>query len=380
MRVGVIGCGNVSIGAHFPALLATEGIEVVAAADPTPERLAMAGELGVPPGGLAADWREVVARDDVDGLVIATPQRFRTEIALAGAAAGKHLLLEKPLALAPAEAQRIADAAAAAGVVAATNHNYHHMPVYRLLHDVIASGEIGAPEVAVLNFLGVEDRPGAAAFSPRWRHFTAEAGGGVLMDMLHAVYLANWFLGAEPVAVSATVGKRFPDDGDVEDEALVRYDYPNGHAMVNMAWGHGPGGIEITGTGGRAISINQGFGTHPFVPPERVVVVGSEGQRDIVPGEAPRYGFAGIVADWRDAIRDRRAPLASAQDGVTVLSQVVGAYASAALGREVALPLDPEDPVYQLGAMGIARLPLPPESPVRRLGLFGAGEGSRGQG
>jgi predicted dehydrogenase len=371
MRVGVVGCGNVAIHAHLPALLASEGIELVAAADPTPERLALAGEHGVPSDGLSADWRDLVDRPDIDGVVVATPQRFRTEIALAGAAAGKHLLLEKPLALAPAEAQAIADAAERAGIVAATNHNYHFIPVYRLIHDTIASGEIGAPEVAVLNFLGVEDRPGAAAFSPRWRHFTAEAGGGVLMDMLHAVYLANWFMGSAPVAVSATVGKRFPDDGDVEDLALVRYDYPSGYAMVNMAWGKGPGGIEITGETGRALSFNQDYATHPFVPAEKVAVVGPDGLRELIPGEPPRYGFAGIVEDWRDAIVECRSPLASVAAGVTVLSQVVGAYASAALGREVALPLSPGDPVYEYGAVGISRLPLPERSPVRRLGLFG---------
>ncbi|MFM9108911.1 MAG: Gfo/Idh/MocA family protein [Chloroflexota bacterium] len=371
MRVGLIGCGNVAVSAHIPALLAVDGVDLVAAADPTPERLALAGDSGVPRDALYADWRDLIRQPGIDALVVATPQRFRTEIALAGAAAGKHLLLEKPLALSPAEAQAIADAADAAGVVAATNHNYHFMPVYRSLRDAIDRGDIGTPEVAVLNFLGVEDRPGAAAFSPRWRHFTAEAGGGVLMDMLHAVYLANWFMGADPVAVTATVDKRFPDDGDVEDLALVRYDYPAGHAMVNMAWGTGPGGIEITGTAGRALSFNRDYGTHPFVPAERVAIVGPGGLAESVPAEPPRYGFAGIVEDWRDAVRERRAPLASAAAGVTVLMQVVGAYAAAALGRTLALPLSPDDPVYQHGASGISRLSLPPGSAVRRLGLFG---------
>ena len=65
------------------------------------------------------------------------------------------------------------------------------------------------------------------------------------MDMLHAVYLAGWFFGADPVAVSATVDRRYDDGGNVEDYALVRYDYPSGHALVNMAWGLGPGGTSL---------------------------------------------------------------------------------------------------------------------------------------
>nr|MBA3415245.1 Gfo/Idh/MocA family oxidoreductase [Chloroflexia bacterium] len=298
MRVGLIGCGNVGVGAHLPALAAAEGVAVVAAADPTPERLAIAGSEG----GLAADrlhpaWRDLLARPDVDAVVIATPQRCRTEIALAAAAAGKHLLLEKPLALAPAAAQAIVDAAAAAGVTVATNHNYRFLPVYQAIAAVLEDGEIGSPELAVLNFMGVEDRPGAGAYAPRWRHQAAEAGGGVLMDMLHAVYLANWFLGADPVAVSAFVDRRRDDGGDVEDWALVRLAYPSGQALLNMAWGVGPGGVEITATRGRAVLVNEGFGTHPFVPPREIVVVGPAGGRTIVP-EPPRvFGFAGVVED-----------------------------------------------------------------------------------
>ena len=374
MRIGLIGCGNIGVRAHLPAITATEGVELVAVADPTPERLAVAGEeAGLGDDRRHADWRDLLARDDVDAVTIATPQRFRTEIALAAAAGGRHLLLEKPLALAPAEAQRIADAAAWAGVVAATNHNYVWMPVYAELHAVGGGGEIGRVECAVLNFMGVEDRPGAAAYVPGWRHATAEAGGGVLMDMLHAVYLADWFLGGEPTAVTAKVDKRLGGEGDVEDLALVRLDYPNGTAMINMAWGKGPGGIELTGTDGRAMSFNQGYGTHPFVPAERIVVVGTGGEREFAPAEPPAYGFAAVYADFRDAVREGRPPFAGAADGVRVLEAVVGAYASGALGQTVPLPLDRPGPVWQRGAAGIAALALPDDSPVRRLGLYGVG-------
>lgn len=372
MRVGLIGCGNVGVNVHLPALAAVEGVTVVAAADPTPARLELAGQAaGLPADRLYADWRDLLARADVDAVVVATPQKVRTEIALAAAAAGKHMLLEKPLALAPAAAQTIVAAARRAGVVVATNHNYRFMPVYAAIADLLAGGEIGSPELAVLNFMGVEDRPGAAAYAPRWRHTAAEAGGGVLMDMLHAVYLANWFLGADPVAVSAAVDRRFADGGDVEDWALVRLAYPSGHALINMAWGVGPGGVEITATNGRAVLVNQAFGTHPFVPFEKLVVVGPGGERTIVPAAAPAYGIAGVIADWRDAVRDGREPAASGAAGVSVLSAVVGAYASAALGREVALPLAAGDPVSEFGALGLGRLDLPAGSVVVRRGLYG---------
>src|SRR3954468_23506151 len=254
MRIGLIGCGNIGVHAHIPDLRGTEDMSIVAAADPTPERLRAAAEAaGLSPDDLYLDWRELLGRPDVEAVIVATPQRYRPEIVIAAAEAGKHILAEKPLALSPAAVQAMIDAARQHGVTLATVHNYHFMPVYQEIKAVIDSGEIGEADVAVLNYLGVEDRPGAAAYIPRWRHDVRDSGGGVLTDMLHIVYLANWFMGGPPVSVSAWVDRRLPGESDVEDIALVRYDYPTGHALVNMAWGVGPGGIEIGGTKGRLV-------------------------------------------------------------------------------------------------------------------------------
>ena len=373
MRIAIVGCGNVVLNGHLPALLGVNGIDICAVADPTPERRRAAQDAtGLSDGDVVADWRLVVARPEVDAVLIATPQAVRPTIALAAIAAGKHLLCEKPLALAPADARAMTDAARARGVVLATVHNYTFLPVYRAIKNVIESGEIGDLEIATLNFLGVEDRPGNPDFEPRWRHAVASAGGGVLMDMLHAVYLAGWLFDALPVAVSAMVDRRRDDGGDVEDLALVQYRFPRGYAAVNMAWGHGPGGIELTGTKGRLVLVNAGFGTHPFVAPECIHVVGPGVHRQIVPDPDGGGSFSAIAADFRDAAAWGRLPVADGAAGAATLEAVVGAYAAGALGREVALPLQPDDPVYAHGAAGIAELDLPATSPVRRRGLFGA--------
>ncbi|MCC7024210.1 MAG: Gfo/Idh/MocA family oxidoreductase [Thermomicrobiales bacterium] len=372
MRIGLIGTGNIGVNAHVPAVRANEGMTIVAAADPTPERLRAAAEAaGLGPDDLYADWRDLLARDDVDAVIVATPQRFRPEIVIAAANAGKHILAEKPLALAPADAQAMIDAARRNGVTLATVHNYHFMPVYQDIKNVLDSGEIGAPEIAVMNYLGVEDRPGAAAYVPRWRHSAADAGGGVLTDMLHVVYLANWFMGGAPESVSAWIDRRLDGDGDVEDIALVRYDYPNGHALVNMAWGEGPGGVEIGGTKGRIVMENQGFGTHPFVPAERLSVVGASGARSWRPGEPSAYGMTNVLANFRDAVASGSEPMASGEAGLRVLDSVLGAYLAGALGTPVSLPLPEDHPVYRKGTAGIADVELPVSSPVARRGLFG---------
>ena len=372
MRIGLIGAGNIGVNAHIPAVNANDGMTVIAVADPTPDRLRLAGEAaGLEPVDLYTEWRDLLARDDIDAVIVATPQRFRPEIVIAAARAGKQILAEKPLALTPADAQAMIDARAANGVTLATVHNYHFMPVYKEIKEVLDAGEIGEPEIAVMNYLGVEDRPGAAAYVPRWRHNSAEAGGGVLTDMLHIVYLAAWFMGGSPVAVSAWVDRRLDGEGDVEDIALVRYDYANGHALVNMAWGVGPGGVEIGGTRGRIIMETKDFGTHPFVPAERLHVVTPSGVRSWAPGTPPAYGLLGVLADFRDAVAEGREPLASGEAGLRVLDAVLGAYVAGATGEQIRLPLPEDHPVYRKGSAGIADLNLPATSPVARRGLFG---------
>jgi predicted dehydrogenase len=372
MRIGLIGAGNIGLNAHIPAVNANEGMTIVAVADPTPERLRLAAEgTGLGPDDLYANWRDVLARDDIDAVIVATPQRYRPEIVIAAAKAGKHILAEKPLALTPADAQAMIDAARENGVILGAVHNYLVMPVYKEIKEVLGSGEIGEPDVAVLNYLGVEDRPGAAAYLPRWRHSSADAGGGVLTDMLHIVYLAHWFMGASPIAVSAWVDRRLDGDGDVEDIALVRYVYPNGQAMVNMAWGSGPGGVEIGGTKGRIVMETKDFGTHPFVSAERLHVVSPAGSRSWAPETPPAYGLVDILADFRDAVAKGREPMANGEAGLRVLDAVLGAYVAGATGGQISLPLPPDHPVYQKGSAGIADLDLPATSPVARRGLYG---------
>jgi len=377
MRVAVVGCGNIGLHRHVPALQAIEGVTIAAVADPTPARLREAQQaVGLADEQCHADWREAVARDNVDAVVIATPQRFRPQIATAAARARKHLLCEKPLALAPADAQAMVDAAHDNGVLLATVHNYTRMPVFQTVRAIVEAGTIGAIETVLLNFLSVEDRPGTAGYRPRWRHDVREAGGGVLMDMLHAVYLANWLVGAEPRAVSATVDQRLPGGGDVEDYALVRYDYPHAHALINMAWGAGPGGVELMGTKGRVVLTSEGFGTIPFVAPTRLYVISEAGVEEQPADQGFGASIEHIVREWIAAIEAGRPVMTPGEDGVTVLEAVVGAYESAALGREVRLPLDPGDPVYRLGAPGIAFLDVPEESVVWQRRLYGV-EGRR---
>lgn len=192
LRVGLVGCGNVALNDHVPAYLRRPGrFRVVAVADPTGERRELArAALGLAAADAHGSAADLLARGDLEVVDVCTPQALRREIVLGALAGGRHVLCEKPLAARPAEAAELVDTAAAAGVRLALMHNYLFLAEIAALREAVARGAVGEVEVAVVNYLGVVDLPGNPAYAPRWRHDAAAAGGGVLVDMLHGVYVA----------------------------------------------------------------------------------------------------------------------------------------------------------------------------------------------
>ncbi len=369
--VGLIGCGNIGLQ-HLSAWLERPaGFRIVAVADATPARL----ELGraaadLPPRDAYLTFEEVLARPDVDVVDLCVPPHLRAGIAVAAARAGKHILAEKPLAARPADALAMVDAAATAGVVLGEVHNYLFQPEIAEAHRLVNDGAVGDVEVVIINYLGITDVPGAAEYSPVWRHDPVRSGGGVLMDMLHVAYLAETFLGGPIERVSAWVHARRAR-ADVEDIAVCRFESASGAAIVNVGWGFGPGGVEISGTAGRISIRYENNGT--FAPFAELLVSDRDGTRraDVSPG-GPTIPLA--VRAFAEAVATGRQPPATGADGLRLVEAVAAAYQSAALGRTVCLPLDRADPVHLEGVTGLRTLDLPSWTPVRRRQMFGVGD------
>ena len=379
LRVGLIGCGNVSVNLHLPAYAAhPELLQVVGLADPTEDRL----ELGRQAAGLTADQvhrdtADLIARSDIDIVDVCTPQHLRKNILLAAIDAGKQVLCEKPLATLPVDVAEVIAAADKRGVEFGVMHNYLFFPEVEAAVRIIASGEIGEIRAVTVNSLGVVDVPGAAGFQAGWRHDPRRAGGGVLMDMLHAVYLTETLLGQTIVRASAYVENSHPGAA-VEDIALARFETEHNAGMVNMAWGLGPGGIEVTGTAGRIAIRYQDGGTQPWAPLETVLVTTADGTRsEPVAGvgqplvEKVMQSITDLIGDFGAAIRDGRTPRAPGRQGQHIMDATLAAYESAATGRTTSVPIDPTSPLYTEGVVGIADLELPEWSAVRRGRLFG---------
>ena len=380
LKVGLIGCGNVVQYGHRPALMTLPDVELVALADITSERRAIAQEwFGLRDDQLYADYRDLLALDGLDAVVVAVPQKHRPGIVLDAFAAGLHVLSEKPISNVPAVAAELARAADAAGLKMAMVHNYHFLPEFRHMKQMLSDGLIGDIRVATLHFLGVIDYPGAAEYQADWRH-TMAAGGGVLMDMIHAVYLAEWLAGAAAQQVMAFVDA--PEyahrEPVIEDLALLQIAFPSAYAVIHMAWGEGVGGLDISGADGQIRMRYKQYQSGGFNQPIELYSVDSDWQRtDHAIANLERHedntarSFTELWADFRDAIRQDRAPIAPAAAGARALEIVLGAYASAVTGRVVSLPLDESSPVYQKGIDGIADLEVWAGSKTRAAGIFG---------
>ena len=369
-RVGLIGCGNVALSDHLPAYLALQEYQLVAIADPTPERLDLARSISSLDGrDCHADARELLARDDLDMVDVCTPQHLHRDFVIAALGRGLHVLSEKPLATTPHDAWAMVAAAEAAGRSLAIMHNYLFFSEVDRTLEIIGTGEIGPVEVAILNWLGVEDRPGNAAYRPTWRHDASQAGGGVLMDMLHIVYLAQALLGAPIERVSAWVTAR-RNGAPVEDLAVARFEAADAVALVNVGWGSGVGGFSVSGPDGRIEVTYRDGGNGAFVPFERLIVHGRSGRSDTT-DLASRNGVEALISDLATRLRDGRPPLAPGADGARTLEATLATYASAATGRTWELPLQPTDPIYQRGVSGLLELELSPSSPLSRKRIFG---------
>ncbi|GAA0427539.1 oxidoreductase [Acrocarpospora corrugata] len=368
--VALIGCGNIGINQHIPAWLERpNGYHLAAVADPDPRRREAARRVaGLAPEDALDGLDAVLARPDIGVVDLSVPPGLRLELVRRAAGAGKHILTEKPLATTPAAAEAMVEICRAGGVTFGVVHNYLFFPELVAARALIDSGAIGDVEVAILNYLGCADNPGAAEYIPAWRKNPEMSGGGVLMDLLHVVYVAESLLGRPIDAASAYVTAR--SHGGVEEIASCRFETRDAVALVNVGWGHGPGGIDVSGSHGRLAIRYRGGGTSPFAPFESLELTTPAGTTRIeVP--APTGFLSPVTADFTAALATGTRPAATGEDALRVLEATVAAYASAASGATVALPLDRADPAFTDGVLGLSRRPISPRGAVARLGLFG---------
>lgn len=355
MRFGLIGCGWIVERDHVPAMLRSDKVELVGTADVSIERARLVGSIaGVDVDACYADYRDLLARDDIDIVSVASPPSTRLQIVRDAAAAGKHVVCEKPFALTLAEADEMIQACDAAGVTLAMYHNYLYYAEHRLAKRLISEGAIG--DVVAVQITAGGSRPwlGTEGFRPGWRFEPAFSGGGVMMDIgVHAIYLAELFLPGPMESVAASM--RFMDTG-ADDHAYCQMRAAgNSTALINMTWGEGTAKFEISGTEGYIAYVydeNMGY----FGGPVRSVRVGSATgsttTHHIPPG---RTQFTPeIFDDLVDTITgERNVYPAMGRQGRRTLEVAQAAYLSTDVNRFVDLPISSDSDLYTEGTVDL---------------------------
>jgi 1,5-anhydro-D-fructose reductase (1,5-anhydro-D-mannitol-forming) len=263
----------------------------------------------------------------VDAVYIATTNERHRDETLAAAAAGKHVLCEKPLALQLPDAREMVAACREAGIVMGTNHHLRNAATIRAIRDAVAEGRVGVPLFA---------RVFHAVYLPEhlqgWRIKDPRTGSGVVMDItVHDADTLRFVLGAEPLSVSAITQEGGLSAAGIEDGVMGVVRFDNGVlAQFHDAFTtrHATTGFEVHGTDGSLVGTN--------VMTQRPVgdVVLRNGDGEHVLAVEPENLYARSVRLFQEAIGGRGTPYATGEDGVRSMAVALAALESARTGCE----------------------------------------------
>jgi 1,5-anhydro-D-fructose reductase (1,5-anhydro-D-mannitol-forming) len=276
IRLAILGFWHVHASDYAAEAQAHPETEIVAAWDDDATRgAARAAQLGVP---FQDDLDELLARSDVDGVIVTTKTRAHPTVISAAVDAGKHVFTEKVLALTPAEAREIVDAVDRRGVKLTVSLPRMSHGYTLAIQEVLASGRLG--EVTQVRCRLAHDGAIGRPWLPDQFFEIEDAGGGALVDLgCHPLYLTRTFLGGMPGSMTARYG--YLTGRAVDDNSSAILHHPSGAlgiAEASFVNPSSPFTIEIHGTNGSLL-----FGA----PEPTLLVRDSSGGRDAAWDELP---------------------------------------------------------------------------------------------
>ena len=328
--VGIAGAGYFA-AQHMRALKGLADFRPIAASASSPESTArFATTHGL---HACADWRELLDDPAIDVILIATPHHLHAPMAIAAAQAGKHVLVEKPMAPSFDDCVAMARAAEAGGVQLLIAHVMRFIAPCLAAREAIAAGRIGRPLV------------GRSAMMKRWMeanrqpwHLARETGGGMLLTAgIHALDRLVWLMDAEVERVAAMSAASFHDQ-PVPDVDLLLLRFAGGGLATLTSAGYrdttGVNDTEIVGENGiLRLDLTRG------------VEIGQGGQWTSLPGAMePDWLRHGLAREWqamRAAIRHGVPPPVGAAEAAALIACITAAETATITGREQAVPVWP---------------------------------------
>ncbi len=347
LRVGLIGTGTIANSAHLPAIAhLREEIELVAVADIRPE---MAEKAAKEYGAEASysDYRELLARKDIDFVDICTPEFLHLEQVTAAADAGKHIHCEKPMAQTVEEADAMIAAARRNGVKLMIGHSRRFTRRYQRIREAIERGEIGEVRLVREN----ERRAGQMYTAlNRWAGYWApEEGqpwiasaqytqGAALTNAVHETDLARWFAGQDGAAVFAEARILDPR-GEVPDMISYTITFQNGSIGAAEVVNQLPTGypyfhmMEVFGTDGTIRATDP-----PMSPYEVWTTSGMSFPTNFALLIHVDEAYVNELQQFAAAVRDDTPVPLDPWEARQAIALSVAAVESSKTGREVELP------------------------------------------
>ena len=321
IRWGILGCGDIARKRVAQACSDAAGSELLAAwRRDGAKRARFCQDFGVERS--YADETELIADADLDAVYIATPPHLHRQQTLAAAAVGKHVLVEKPMALSTAECDEMTAACRRAGVKLGVAYYRRFYPIVRRMKEIIADGSIGKIlSVGAVTSTPFAIRPGEDGYyRARW----AEGGGGALMDVgSHRLNLLLDMLG--PIERVKAHCDTLVGDYETDDCATLAFRFAAGmHGTLQCYFGTTPDldVFKMIGTRGHVTA-------DPLNGSELVIQRGEERHVESHPREENTH--LPLVADFVAAVRDDRDPLVTGEEGRAANDVMERAYGDAGL-------------------------------------------------
>lgn len=344
LRYGLIGAGLMG-QEHLRNVGALPGASFVAVADPHGPSRDQARMLLGPEPQISADYRDLLARSDIDAIVIATPNHTHAGVLRDVMASGKNILSEKPLCTTLQDGRAIVEAAEGCPAVFWVAMEYRYMPPVARLIELVHGGRVGALKVLAI-------REHRFPFLPKvgdWNRFNRNTGGTLVEKCCHFFDLMRLVVRSEPVRVYASgaqdvnhLEERYRGETpDILDNAFVVVDFESGvRAMLDLCmFAEGSANqeeIAVTGSRGKV---------EAFLPSSKVMVAtrerGSAVEIDVpLPADVgfERYHHGSSYIEhvrFRDTILAGGKAEVTVSDGLAAVEMGMAAQRSIATGRPV---------------------------------------------
>jgi len=332
VRLGLIGFGGVALSKHIPAIARLRAVWEPVTLAAVCCRDARSGKRASDIYGAKwyGDVREMLDGEQLDGVIVCSPDALHCEHALRCLERGLHVLAEKPLASSLAEAARMVSAAESAGRILMTVSNKRYSPPYRRARELLDNGEIPNPAMI------------AAKFNLGYDYVNILEGGTV-----HILDLIRYFMG---------------DVARLSAASVRQYDFnKTGYAFDNAVatLGFTSGAVGTVYTSATALSLKpwemvEIYGEKRWLRVDDQYVLTlyddetgpAKSWTPVIPNtlifDEEFGGFTGLIENFCDCIRGTDRPLVTGHDGYKALELVYAFHMAAASGEKIPLPLDPE--------------------------------------